>query len=157
MRLQIQEPGNVDKRRADITGDGLLGYESHYCTVNRRVNPTTLACSFPQSGIRVFDISNFRQPREIAYYNPPAQRGRNAELPGSDHAQGLGWQVPPISDINNLNLGTVLGQGASTDLTTDLCTSPPRFVGTDQLWVTCEDNGFMVLRFTNGSYTAPRS
>lgn len=69
-------------------------------------------------------------PREIAYYNPPAQVGRNAELTGSEHASN-----PALS-------------GA---LTADWCSSPPRFVG-NQLWVTCQDNGFMALRFTNRSY-----
>jgi hypothetical protein len=44
-----------------------------------------------------------------------------------------------------------LGESAVADLSTDWCTSPPRFVG-DQLWVACQDNGFMVLRFTNGVY-----
>ena len=37
------------------------------------------------------------------------------------------------------------------DLTADYCSSPPRFVGKDQLWVSCQDNGFMTLRFTNGA------
>ena len=30
------------------------------------------------------------------------------------------------------------------DLSSDWCTSPPEFHG-NQLWVTCQDNGFMIL------------
>ena len=36
-------------------------------------------------------------------------------------------------------------------MSADWCSSPPRFVD-DRLWVTCMDNGFMVLEFTNGVY-----
>ena len=57
--------------------------------------------------------------------------GKRALLTGSEHANGS------------------LSNGAN--LSTDWCSSPPRFVGR-QLWATCQDNGFMVLRFTNGAY-----
>jgi len=43
------------------------------------------------------------------------------------------------------------GGGGAADLTADWCSSPPQFVN-DQLWVTCNDNGFMALKFTNGAY-----
>lgn len=39
--------------------------------------------------------------------------------------------------------------GATVELTADWCSSPPRFVAPDQLWVTCQDDGFMALRFTS--------
>jgi hypothetical protein len=42
--------------------------------------------------------------------------------------------------------------GERADLTADWCSSPPRFVGKDQLWVSCQDNGFLALRFTNAAY-----
>ncbi len=61
--------------------------------------------------------------------------GKRALLTGSEHAQG----------------GVGGGPTGSTNLTADSCSSPPRFVGST-LWVTCQDNGFMVLRFTNGVY-----
>jgi hypothetical protein len=77
----------------------------------------------------VFDIRKPLAPREIAYFNPPAQTGKNDQLTSSEHT------------------GPILG-GA---LTADWCSSPPRFVGS-QLWVTCQDNGFMALKFTNNAY-----
>jgi hypothetical protein len=36
-------------------------------------------------------------------------------------------------------------------LNADWCSSPPAIVGT-QIWATCQDNGFMVLQFTNHAY-----
>ena len=48
----------------------------------------------------------------------------------------------------------MVATGGTTELSTDWCSSPPRFVG-DQLWVTCQDNGFMALRFTNAAAPKP--
>jgi hypothetical protein len=131
IKLAIQLPEHAEERDADTAQNGIFGYNAHYCSVDRRVNPTAAACSYFESGVRVFDIRNPRRPREIAYYNPPAQVGRNAQLDGSEHASG--------------------GAGAANQLTADWCSSPARFVG-DQLWVTCQDSGFMVLRFAPGVY-----
>lgn len=157
-RLEINRPENAALRRADTGGNGLFGYESHYCTVDRKLNPTALACGYLQSGIRVFDIRNFRRPREIAYFNPPAQTNRNAQLPGSEHAAGLSITsfALPISDIGTSGVAVPYlldpPLAPKADLSSDWCSSPPRFVPPDQLWVTCQDNGAMVLRFTNGAY-----
>ncbi|MGH3717033.1 MAG: LVIVD repeat-containing protein [Micromonosporaceae bacterium] len=129
LKLQIHLPEHADTRAADTEGTGVFGYEGHYCDVDRPTDPTALACGYFQSGVRVFDIRQVTTPREIAYFNPPAQTGRNAQLESSEHAGG------PLG-------------GA---LTADWCSSPPRFVG-DQLWVTCQDNGFLALRFTNRAY-----
>lgn len=140
LKLEIHMPEHAELRATDTAGTGNFGYEGHYCTVDRKNDPTAVACGYFQSGVRVFDIRDPMSPREIAYYNPPAQVGKNFELTGSEHASGL--------------LGYV--GGAPAKLTADWCSSPPRFVeqgnGEQQLWVTCQDNGFMVLKFTNGAY-----
>lgn len=135
LKLEIQLPENAAAGALDTAGNGtIFGYDAHYCTVDRRNDPTALACGFFNSGIRVFDVSNPLQVKEIAYYNPPAQVGKNADLQGAEHVAGL-----------------VTGNNVS-NLTADWCSSPPRFVGRDQLWVTCQDNGVQVLKFTNGVY-----
>lgn len=86
IRLEIQQKQHLEARRQDLAGDGLFSYDAHYCSVDGRNDPTALACGYFNSGIRVFDIVDPLQPREIAYFNPPAQTGRNARLPASDHA-----------------------------------------------------------------------
>lgn len=124
-------------------------YNAHYCTVDRAEDPTALACGFMQSGIRVFDIRDFKSPREIAYFNPPAQTNdslsvKASTLQGSYHANLAMIGLPGLPDASSrLSL---------TDLSADWCMSPPRFVGSDQLWVSCMDNGLMVLKFTNNVY-----
>ncbi len=130
LKLEIQMAENAALRRSDTTNPVLFGYDAHYCEVDRQTDPTTLACGYFASGVRVFDIRDPLKPAEIAYYNPPAQVGKTASLQSSEHAATVG------------------------DLTTDWCSSPPRFVG-QTLWVTCQDNGFQVLRFTNGAYPLP--
>jgi hypothetical protein len=172
LRLQIQLPENVKLYRRDTAGDGFFGYEAHYCAVDRSADPTALACGFFQSGVRVFNIVDPTDVHEIAYFNPPAQMGKKAQLPGSEHAAGwdampllslasfippIPSQSPPLRSAAAYSGGSTATTGASTaarivhDLYADWCSSPPRFVG-DQLWVTCQDNGFMVLKFTNGVY-----
>jgi uncharacterized protein (DUF305 family) len=126
--LEIERPANAGLASAETGGDvlGLFGYSPHYCAVDRIAEPTALACGYFQSGIRVFDIRDLARPREIAYLNPPARTAQRGQLLGSWH-------------------------GSLGDLTADWCTSPPAFVG-DELWVTCQDNGFMALRFAPGVY-----
>lgn len=128
LKLEIHLPEDAAEREADNDGVRVFQYDAHYCAVDKQTDPTALACGYFESGVRVFDIRDPREPREIAYFNPPAQAGKNLRLGSSEHA------VNPL-----------------LPLTADWCSSPPRFVGR-QLWVTCQDNGFMVLRFTNGAY-----
>ena len=138
LRLAIQTPKYAKQNQAEIAGNGSFGYEAHYCAVDREHDPTAAACGYFQSGIRVFDIRNPLAPREIAYFNPPAQVAKHGQLPGSEHAGALTNTAQP------------------PNLTTDWCTSQIRFYtaadGSHELWAQCQDNGFMVLKFTNGAY-----
>ncbi|MES0873487.1 LVIVD repeat-containing protein [Sinimarinibacterium thermocellulolyticum] len=175
IQLQIQFSENADLRRVDVAGNGAFGYEAHYCSVDRHADPTALACGYFQSGIRVFDIRDPLQVREIAYYNPPAQTGKGLQLQHSLHAW-VGGVLPTISDLNSAGSDSFaetlmrdvasvvdyvaalpgllddLGSGpVSGNLSADWCSSPPQFVD-GRIWVSCMDNGFMVLAFTNGVY-----
>ncbi|HVA61509.1 MAG TPA: hypothetical protein VNG13_13375 [Mycobacteriales bacterium] len=140
LRLAIQTPKYAKQNQAEIAGNGSFGYQAHYCAVDREHNPTAAACGYFQSGIRVFDIRNPYQPHEIAYFNPPAQVAKHGQLPGSEHDGGPNNSQPP-------------------NMTADWCSSQIRFYtaadGSHELWAQCQDNGFMVLKFTNAVYPLP--
>jgi hypothetical protein len=153
IQLEVNRPENAEAVAADTAGNGIFGYDSHYCGVDTKTDPTALACGFFQSGVRVFDITDPMSPREIAYFNPPAQTGKNDQLPGSEHAASLIMMGSAGSNFRDTGFGIAPGwNGKPANLTADYCSSPPRFVGKDQLWVSCQDNGFMTLRFTNKAY-----
>jgi hypothetical protein len=72
IRLEVHTP---EGRAASINDAGasnsLQGYTGHYCAVPKANNPGIVACSFILSGLRVFDIRDPLNPKEIAYYNAP--------------------------------------------------------------------------------------
>jgi hypothetical protein len=155
LQLEVSRPGNAAAVAPDIDGNGIFGYDAHYCGVDRRTDPTALACGFFQSGVRVFDIRDPMKPREIAYFNPPAQVGKNAMLLGSEHAAHPLMYGAGASNFRDDGPGVAAYWGKPANLTADYCSSPPRFVGSDQLWVSCQDNGFLALRFRNNAYRRP--
>lgn len=72
IRLEVHNPENFDTI-ADDPGANFpaQGYAAHYCNIPTRINPTIAACSMIVSGLRVFDIRDPHNPKEIAYFNPP--------------------------------------------------------------------------------------
>src|SRR6266851_270223 len=118
----------------DLVGLATFSYGSHYCSVDNRQNATTLACGYFNSGIRVFDIRDPVRPKEIAYYNPA---GTTTPSPGSNHAfRGGGWVAGGPDWCN-----------AQVHLDADRGT----------LWTTCQDNGLLMLKFTNNAWPFPQS
>lgn len=106
--------------------NGIFGYNSHYCNVDRRHDPTVLACSNFESGLRVFDIGDVSHPREIAYFNPG---GDGTAAPGGFGGTYSGYpSAAPRIFLNN---------------------------GQAQIWFTDQDRGFYVVRFTNGAWPMP--
>ncbi len=75
LRLEVNNNGET----TEDPGDNLpyQGYQAHYCTLPGRIDPNIVACSFIMSGLRVFDIRDPANPREIAYFNQP-------RMPGTD-------------------------------------------------------------------------
>lgn len=144
LRLEIQLPENRATRTRELARSGTFGYESHYCTPDRDKDPTMLACSFFQSGIRVFNITDPRSPREVAYFNPPAQSAKMAQLVGSAHQMPIGQPLASNVDVGLLDLTQAISKA---NFSTDFCTSIPRWKG-KEIWVSCTDNGFMVLKLT---------
>jgi hypothetical protein len=131
LTLQVHDPANCRLVLPDLVGLASFTYGSHYCSVDNRHNATTLACGYFNAGIRVFDIRNPRRPKEIAYYNPA---GTTTKSPGSNH--GAQW---------------VAGGP-------DWCNAQVHLdAQTRSLQTTCQDNGFLALRFAEGVWPFPES
>ncbi|WP_280343508.1 LVIVD repeat-containing protein [Nocardia neocaledoniensis] len=166
IKLEVNLPEHIDANVGSSMGGSAFSYESHYCAADRPADPTALACGWISSGIRVFDVRDPGAIREIAYFNPPARTGRNLELWNSPHALASIIGVPVMSAPAALRamaeglfdpaqvLTARAGDVAFGDMSSDWCFSPPEWRG-DQLYVTCSDNGFMVLRLDNEVYTPP--
>jgi hypothetical protein len=145
-RLEIQQPSAVEARAQDRDGNGPFGYDAHYCTLDRPIDPTRLACSYWESGLRLYDVRDPMDPRELAYYLPPAQTGlaNRLRLRNSEHSYIAA--APPAIDVGDLLTKPGLPK-LTVSATTDYCASPPEFKSADEIWVTCSDNGFMALRY----------
>jgi hypothetical protein len=138
--LQTDDPANCEIATQEVAGQGIFGYDSHYCSLDREHNATALACGYFNSGVRVFDIRNPAHPREIAYYNPPSTLTQNPVGTGSEGSVNV----------------ALAGSEHVGSKDADWCSNRSRWYhapnGAWQLWTTCQDNGFMVLQFTNGAY-----
>jgi MYXO-CTERM domain-containing protein len=131
LMLEIHDPANCNTTLADLASFPGFGYDAHYCSVDNPDNARLAACGHFQAGLRVFDIGDPANPKEIAYYKPPARR--------LDYKAG-----------SNINLPLF---GARFDHTADWASANSRFVwhGSElHIWFTSQDNGFQVVRFTNG-------
>ena len=98
LRLAVHQP---QARRGDQQDDpGALspvqGYAGHYCSLPTRRNPRLVACSMIASGLRIFDISRLRKPREVGYFNKPLAPGTK---PANPEAQGGYAMSQPAWDI----------------------------------------------------------
>ncbi|WP_234711944.1 LVIVD repeat-containing protein [Mycolicibacterium setense] len=166
IKLEIDLPTHQDRAFTSASNNGFFSYDPHYCSVDRRDDPQALACGWQQSGVRVFDVRNPDDIPEIAYYNPPAAVGREADLTNSTHIAftRLAGAQPILSALfpvaRAILDGDIQGPDAQidgrrfrggADLTADWCMSPPEFRG-NLLYVTCSDNGFQVLRLDPSIY-----
>ncbi len=134
LKLETNDPANCSKFMPDLTGLAGFTYDTHYCSVDNKANATTLACSNFEAGIRVYDIRDPQRPKEIAYFNPPAVVTAS---PGSQHirtAQAATGNVP---------------DHCSAQLTLDAASGTLR--------TSCQDNGMLVLKFTNGVWPFPET
>ena len=131
--LETHDPANCAQVLPDIVGLSIFTYGSHYCSVDNKQNATTLACGYFNSGIRVFDIRHPKHPKEIAYFNPP---GTTVPSPGSNHVSTSQWRA-----------------GGP-----DWCSAQVHLNASNgTLWSTCQDNGLVMLKFTNGVWPFPET
>ena len=133
LMLEVNKPANCQEVLPDIVGLSIFTYGTHYCSVDNRENTTTLACDEFNSGIRVFDIRDPARPKEIAYYNPA---GATTASPGSNQVTFAQWKAGgPDWCSAQLHLDAAKGT----------------------IWTTCQDNGLLSLKFTNGVWPFPET
>ena len=59
----------------------MQGYAGHYCSVPKRRAPNLVGCSMILSGLRVFDIRDVRNPKEVGLLQPAAPARRPPDQP----------------------------------------------------------------------------
>ncbi len=99
IRLAVHQRENRAMLANDPGAQSIVqGYAGHYCNVPRRADPEILACSMIASGLRIFDIRDPANPREMAYYVAPNKTSRTAGAP-SNYAMSSPTFVPERSEV----------------------------------------------------------
>jgi hypothetical protein len=88
IRLEVNMPGQHAAANNDPSplASPATTYSAHYCAIPREVDPEIVACSFINSGLRIFNIANPRHPREVAYFIAPPKAGASPLWPPGDVA-----------------------------------------------------------------------
>jgi len=99
IRLAVHQPANRDDAQFSDPGAWFpaQGYAAHYCSMPTRHSPKIAGCSMILSGLRLFDISDVRHPREVAYFNKPVTRSRKLTVFGN----GAYAMSQPAWDVKN--------------------------------------------------------
>ena len=100
LRLGVHQPEQLAEA-ADDPGAQIpvQGYGGHYCNVPDRTDPTIVACSMIISGLRVFDIRDPENPKEIAYFNAPIPKRDTPGFEASNWAMSSPSFVPERNEI----------------------------------------------------------
>lgn len=98
LRLAVHQPKARQGEQQDDPGalSPVQGYAGHYCSVPQRKDPRLVACSMIASGLRLFDISRLKNPREVGYFNkpiPPGSKPSNPEAQGGYAMSQPAWDV----------------------------------------------------------------
>jgi len=141
LMLEITDPTHC----AEVENDPTIasGYSSAYCSADDTRNAKMLACAYSEGGLRVFDIRDVRNPREIAYYKPAAWRsnirkgsyfgifGGVFTTPSFEAAKAAGRIPPPLNDhtADAVLFATFKDQG--------------------EIWLVSADGGFQIVRFSD--------
>jgi hypothetical protein len=125
--LEVNDPVNCATIAPEASLVNGFIYDVHMCSVDNRDDATTLVCGYFQSGIRVYDIRNPKNVKEIAYFVPPAKSaGPGTTLFGGS---GPGWCAAiPFLDA-----------------------------AAGMLYSSCADSGVVSLKFTNDVWPFPKS
>jgi len=138
IRLQVNDPANCSTVVTEQNAPFSLMYSAHYCTADNPQHTTAIACGWISSGVRVFDGRDPMHPREIAYYNPPARLDANSIRGGA-----------PYYDV-------LVGLRTKDSVSTQIRWAHDPQTGAPELWFMSGENGFQVVKFTNGVYPFAR-
>ena len=168
LRMQVDDPANCSALLAETPPDvpgtapgtnlpaisGTTNYSVESCVADNPDDAKMLACGAQNAGLRVFDVSNPTQPKEIAYWKSGAPRTRMLPASGS-WRQGVDRTVDKIAHwprwvvVNQGNgddkakgHGSGNGVGGGPGNSADI-----------QLWTVSDGHGFQVLQFSK-SFTA---
>jgi hypothetical protein len=137
IRLQVNDPANCATTVTEQNAAFALMYSAHYCTPDDPLNTTAIACGWISSGVRVFDVRDPLHPREIAYYNPPAKLDADSIRGGA-----------PYYDL-------LVGLRTKDSVSTQIRWVRDAKTGEQHLWFISGENGFQIVKFTNGVYRGP--
>ena len=100
LRLEVHQPENFDAQVDDNGAQNPVGgYAGHYCNIPSRVDPAIVACSMILSGLRIFDIRDPHNPREIAYFNAPTYERVIPSPSGSISPPASNWAMSSPSFV----------------------------------------------------------
>jgi hypothetical protein len=101
LRLQVNmraEHAVADRDPSPLPAP-VTNYASHYCAIPREVDPEIAACSFINSGLRIFNIQDPLHPKEVAYYLSPPKAGTLAGAAVGDFAMSQPAFVPGRREV----------------------------------------------------------
>jgi hypothetical protein len=130
LRLAVDQHDNHAAAANDPGASSpVQGYAAHYCNIPSRVDPKVVACSFIASGLRVFDISNLKAPKEIAYWVAPSTPRMENRFDGSNFAMSQPafapgrqiWYTDGGSGFYNLRVDASVWPGDAQKLAPKRC------------------------------------
>ncbi|MBK5308191.1 MAG: hypothetical protein JJD92_16010 [Frankiaceae bacterium] len=135
IRMEVNETANCPTTVSEQNAAFALMYSAHYCTPDDPENTTAIACAWISSGVRVFDVRDPLHPREIAYYNPPANLDPESIRGGAPYYDAL------------------VGLRTKDSVSTQIRWVHDAATNEQHLWFISGENGFQIVKFTNGAYT----
>ena len=117
IRLEVHQPENRagDQLRDPGAWFPAQGYAGHYCSLPKWRKPKLAGCSMIASGLRIFDIRDVENPREVAYFNQPLVPGEalkpptlggaySMSAPAYDRKRGQVWYTDANTGFYNVKL-----------------------------------------------------
>ncbi|MBL8270029.1 hypothetical protein [Steroidobacter sp.] len=130
VKLAIQDPKHCLVAANEPFYD--FGYSGYNCDFDNFQDAKLMACASFQAGLRVFDISNIKQPRELAYYKPPA----------------VGVAPRAASPYQSFR-DTGITTGATKYHSADGVTNVKFANNAREVWFVSWDNAFQVVKFSD--------